>query len=52
MILVLAQAALAGDWLIFRYDAMHSGTSDEVVEPPLNLLRKYITGSWCENGTR
>ncbi len=38
MILILAQAAQAGDWPMFRHDAAHTGVADEAVEPPLELL--------------
>ncbi len=44
LILTMAQAARAGDWPMFRHDIAHTGSADEIVEPPLELLWKYTTG--------
>lgn len=43
-ILFLIGAAQAGDWSIFRHDTSHSGTADEIVEPPLKLLWEFTKG--------
>jgi uncharacterized repeat protein (TIGR01451 family) len=37
----LAQSEEDGNWPMFMHDLAHSGTSDEVVEPPLELLWNY-----------
>jgi outer membrane protein assembly factor BamB len=42
-ILLLIGVAQAGDWPMFGHDAAHTGATDEVVEPPLELLWKYPT---------
>jgi len=41
MLLILAQTALADEWPMFRHDLSHSGTTDEIVKPPLMMLWKY-----------
>jgi hypothetical protein len=43
IILTLTQVATAGDWPMQGHDIAHSGVTDEVVEPPLELLWKYMT---------
>ena len=40
-ILLSISGAQAGDWPMFGHDAAHTGTADEVVEPPLEVLWKY-----------
>ena len=47
--LLLIGVAQAGDWPMFGHDAAHTGTTDEVVEPPLDVLWKYnmrYGGDW------
>nr|AAU82844.1 serine/threonine protein kinase related protein [uncultured archaeon GZfos1D1] len=41
MILILAQSAHADDWPMYMHDASRTGASDEIVEPPLELIWKY-----------
>lgn len=41
IIIGMALAAQAGDWVMPGHDAAHTGVADEVVEPPLRLLWKY-----------
>ncbi len=43
IIITLAQVAQAGDWPMRGHDLSHTSTSDEVVEPPLELLWSYAT---------
>ncbi len=42
--LSLVQVVQADDWLMYGHDAARTGESDEVVEPPLDLLWIYDTG--------
>ncbi|MBU4139899.1 MAG: PQQ-binding-like beta-propeller repeat protein, partial [Euryarchaeota archaeon] len=44
LLLMLAQAAQAGDWPMNGHDAAHTSATDEVVEPPLKLLWGFETG--------
>lgn len=37
--------AHASDWQMFGHDSAHTGTTDEAIEPPLELLWKYKTGT-------
>ncbi len=41
--LILALAVQVGDGPMRGHDISHTGTSDEVVEPPLKLLWSYAT---------
>ncbi|MFZ3060679.1 MAG: PQQ-binding-like beta-propeller repeat protein [Candidatus Methanoperedens sp.] len=43
-ILLSVGVAQADDWPMFRHDLSHSGTSNEILEPPLELLWRYTTG--------
>lgn len=44
IILICAiNTAQASDWSMFGHDSAHTGTTDEVVEPPLELLWKFET---------
>ena len=49
--LLLIGVAQAGDWPMFGHDAAHTGATDEVVEPPLEVLWKYRTGSFSILGS-
>jgi len=51
VILAAAQVANAGDWRMRGRDAEHSGTADEMVEPPLEVMGKYETGGGVSNLT-
>jgi hypothetical protein len=40
----MAQAAQAGDWPMFRHDLTHSGASNEILNPLLEIKWKFQTG--------
>ncbi len=40
---MLAQSANADDWSMFMHDAMHTSVSEEILEPPLEILWKFKT---------
>jgi len=43
-IILLMGIAHASDWPMFQHDLTHSGASDEVLNPPLELKRKFQSG--------
>jgi uncharacterized repeat protein (TIGR01451 family) len=49
--MTLAQPAQGGDWTMFMHDLSHTGTSDEVVQPPLELLWNYSTAGSIESSS-
>lgn len=42
--LLLGGVAQAGDWPMFRHDLTHSGASNEILNPPLEIKWKFQTG--------
>ena len=43
ILVLLISTVQAEDWPMYRHDLAHSGTTSEVVEPPLKLLWKFKT---------
>lgn len=46
IVLIIIPLAQASDWPMFGHDLAHTGTTDEVVEPPLELLWKTKIGTY------
>ncbi len=49
ILLLLAQAAQAGEWPMRGHDAAHTDVADEIVEPPLELSWEYTTVDWVNS---
>jgi len=46
-ILLSIGVAQAGDWPMFGHDPSHSGSPNEIIEPPLKLLWEYTIGGYA-----
>lgn len=40
-VLLTAEIVCAADWFMYRHDPMHTGVSEDIVEPPLEFLWEY-----------
>ncbi|NIA12006.1 MAG: PQQ-binding-like beta-propeller repeat protein [Nitrospiraceae bacterium] len=40
-VLLTAEIVCAADWFMYRHDPMHTGVSEDIVEPPFEFLWKY-----------
>ncbi|MBU4223448.1 MAG: PQQ-binding-like beta-propeller repeat protein [Euryarchaeota archaeon] len=49
ILIFLINTAQASDWPMFGHDLLHTGTTDEVVEPPLELLWKFQAGGFTSS---
>ncbi|MDP3105666.1 MAG: PQQ-binding-like beta-propeller repeat protein, partial [Candidatus Methanoperedens sp.] len=49
ILIFLINTAQASDWPMFGNDLMHTGTTNEVVEPPLELLWKFQAGGFTSS---